>query len=136
MYQVELFHHCKSNAEAINVTIVVRMPSYTDFKGADWLRNVGRTPPSQKILPYSVEFFFYSLEKTEHVKFNMTIKFAESDRYFKNARIYFTALPIEHFYKKHNRSGDIERDVAIFTPKVLTELIQLIVQGQILLFDR
>ncbi|XP_075253484.1 uncharacterized protein LOC142345348 [Convolutriloba macropyga] len=125
---VEVYHDCYSSAEAINYSVVVHMPNYADYKQADWVHNIGRKAVSINPLANSIEFYFYSVQKTEYISFNVTFKFAKHDPYFKTARIYFTALPIEHMYEKYNRSGDIERNIAVFSPKVKTELIQLIVQ--------
>ena len=76
---VEVYHDCYSSAEAINYSVVVHMPNYADYKQADWVHNIGRKAVSINPLANSIEFYFYSVQKTEYISFNVTFKFAKHD---------------------------------------------------------
>lgn len=126
-YGVQLFHLCESRSEARDVRVVIHMPDYANYVSADWINNNGRAAYNTISRDDSVEFEFISLHRTEYMRFNVTFVFSEGHSYFKVARIYFTALPIEYFYSQHGRDTDTVRDVSLYSPKISTELIQLYV---------
>ncbi|XP_075259394.1 uncharacterized protein LOC142351164 [Convolutriloba macropyga] len=128
IYMVELYHDCNSTAEAREFKVVIHMPDYADYVITDWVNNIGRVAFDEDHRADSIQFSFHSIQKTEYLRFNVTFEFAASHEYFTVARIYFTALPMEHFYKKFYRDTDDRDANTLYSPKISTELIQLFVQ--------
>ena len=129
---VEIFHDCNSTAEARDLKVTAHLPDYAHFVSADWNNNFGRSASDVDSESNSVGFTFHSMQKSEIIRFNVTFEFAETHPYFTTARIYFTALPIEHSYKMFPRDTDTRDPDTVYSPKISTELIQLQVQRKTL----